>query len=281
LKRGVGISIMKPILEGTVNDNFQLSEYSLKIKCLMEPSNDYFLKVENDKREYDKLILFNGLEPLEINNIRANVIDHHQHFNKIYTYDEEIVQKCSNAEKWAFGSCWVLTDSMGNQIDKDENFGDFYKTGDKKFKLSFIRSYKNQLLGHQLRHHIPKLFNNREIEIYFPQSRIDTKHSLFSDSMFHIAIENSKHKNYFTEKIIDCFISKTIPIYWGCPNIGEYFNTDGMILFDNLEDLDKYFSSLSSDFYNERLEIIEDNYKRAKEYALFYKRLDKLIHKAL
>jgi hypothetical protein len=271
----------KPILEGTITDNSQLSEYNLKIKCLMEPSNDYFSNVENDRREYDRLILFNGLEPFEINNIRTNIIDHHHYFDKIYTYDEEIIEKCPNAEKWAFGSCWVLTDSTGNQIDKDEEFGDFYKTDDKKFKLSFIRSHKNQLTGHQMRHHIPNLLNDQKFEIFFPQSRIDTKHPLFIDSMFHIAVENSKHNNYFTEKIIDCFMSKTIPIYWGCPNIGEYFDTDGMILFDNLEELNKYFSSISPDFFNERLNIIEDNYKRAKEYALFNKRLDKLIHKSL
>ncbi|MCH9028858.1 MAG: hypothetical protein IH819_04430, partial [Bacteroidetes bacterium] len=30
-------------------------------------------------------------------------------------------------------------------------------------------------------------------------------------------------KNYFTEKIVDCFLTWTKPIYFGCPNIKEYF----------------------------------------------------------
>lgn len=76
-------------------------------------------------------------------------------------------------------------------------------------------------------------------------------------------------------------MSKTIPIYWGCPNIEEYFNTDGMILFDNLEQLNKSLSEISIDFFNQRRDIIEENYGRAKEYAFFYSRTDKLIKKIL
>lgn len=272
---------MKPIFEGTVTDNSELSEYGLKIKVLMEPCNEYFQKVENDRKEFDRLILFNGLEPLEINNIKNNIITYHKYFDKIYSYDDEIIQKCPNAESWAFGSCWVLTDSNGNLINRELDFGDFYKVNDKKFKVSFIKSHKTELEGHQLRHYIPNLLNDRPFDVYFPQSRIDVKHSLFLDSMFHIVVENSRHKNYFTEKIIDCFITKTIPIYWGCSNIGEYFNTDGMILFENLEELDKYLSNISPDFFNQRLDIIEENYKKAKEYAFFYTRIDKLIQKIL
>lgn len=40
---------------------------------------------------------------------------------------------------------------------------------------------------------------------------------------FSIAVENSSQENYFSEKINDCFLSWSIPIYWGCPNIDEYF----------------------------------------------------------
>ena len=26
-----------------------------------------------------------------------------------------------------------------------------------------------------------------------------------------------------TEKLYDCFLSMTLPIYWGCPNVDEYY----------------------------------------------------------
>ena len=54
------------------------------------------------------------------------------------------------------------------------------------------------------------------------------KSEMFTDSMFHVAIENTSHKNYFTEKLHDCILTHTIPIYWGCPNISEFYNTDGL-----------------------------------------------------
>ena len=48
--------------------------------------------------------------------------------------------------------------------------------------------------------------------------------------LFHVAIENVRQPHYFTEKLLDCFLTNTMPIYWGCPNIGAYFDTSGMII---------------------------------------------------
>ena len=49
--------------------------------------------------------------------------------------------------------------------------------------------------------------------------------------------DNQKTDNWFTEKVIDCFQTKTIPIYIGCPNIDKYFDTRGMIICNNINDL--------------------------------------------
>lgn len=40
---------------------------------------------------------------------------------------------------------------------------------------------------------------------------------------YSLACENCQVPNYFTEKIIDCMLCWTKPIYWGCPNIDQYF----------------------------------------------------------
>ena len=44
-----------------------------------------------------------------------------------------------------------------------------------------------------------------------------------TDYSFSIALENSAQRNCFTEKAIDCLLLWTLPIYWGCPNMGEFF----------------------------------------------------------
>lgn len=40
---------------------------------------------------------------------------------------------------------------------------------------------------------------------------------------YSIAIENGQERNYFSEKIVDCLLLSTMPFYWGCPNIGDFF----------------------------------------------------------
>ena len=76
--------------------------------------------------------------------------------------------------------------------------------------------------------------------------------------MFSIAIENGNYETYFTEKLLDCFATGTIPVYLGAPDIGEYFNKDGII------DLTDEFD-VSEEIYYSKMDAIKDNLERAKE----------------
>ena len=51
---------------------------------------------------------------------------------------------------------------------------------------------------------------------------------------------NREHLNhdYFTDIIIDCFAVGTVPIFWGTPNIKNYFNMNGVIVMDSLNDVE-------------------------------------------
>lgn len=49
---------------------------------------------------------------------------------------------------------------------------------------------------------------------------------------YSLALENYSCNDYWTEKIADCYLSWTIPIYWGAINITEYFPKNSMILID-------------------------------------------------
>jgi hypothetical protein len=89
----------------------------------------------------------------------------------------------------------------------------------------------------------------------------DDKINLFY-SMYSVATENSSIFNYFTEKLIDCLITKTIPVYWGCPNIMEYFDTSYWI---NVKDTLKF--NYTEEYYYNNLDKINNNFKKAKEYC--------------
>lgn len=60
-------------------------------------------------------------------------------------------------------------------------------------------------------------------------ARVDNKLKFEMEHKFSIAFENSSRSGYTTEKIVNSLVAKTIPIYWGNPNIGKEFNTKRFI----------------------------------------------------
>jgi hypothetical protein len=86
--------------------------------------------------------------------------------------------------------------------------------------------------------------------------------------MFQIVVENGKYDYYFTEKIIDCFVTGTIPIYWGCPSINDFFNINGILAFDNLNDLEHILNNISIEKYNEMKPYIQENFEKSKNFLL-------------
>lgn len=56
---------------------------------------------------------------------------------------------------------------------------------------------------------------------------------------FHIALENSAHEGYTTEKLIEALAARTVPIYWGDPGVNKEFNPESFI---NASDYNSYDS---------------------------------------
>lgn len=101
------------------------------------------------------------------------------------------------------------------------------------------------------------------------------------ESQFHIAIENISMLNMFSEKIVDCFQTKTIPIYYGAPNIGDVFNGSGIIQVNSLEEIIAVCNRLTPDTYERLLPCVEDNYKVSCDYCVYDEQLKKVIIKVL
>lgn len=49
---------------------------------------------------------------------------------------------------------------------------------------------------------------------------------------YSLAIENHSGPHYWTEKIADCFLSWTMPIYYGCTNLDDYFPKESFVSID-------------------------------------------------
>ena len=53
----------------------------------------------------------------------------------------------------------------------------------------------------------------------------------------------------------------TIPVYYGIPNIGDFFNLDGIIIMDENFDI----NDLDIDLYKSKEKAVLENYKKAKK----------------
>jgi hypothetical protein len=158
-----------------------------------------------------------------------------------------------------FGSCWIT----------DE----YCKIHEKSKMVSMVASNKNWTSGHNFRHEIiSKLHEKHNFELwgsgynYF--EHIPEKIAgRVKDYRYSIVVENGQLGNYFTEKIIDCFATGTIPIYWGDPKIKEVFNEKGFYTFNTIDELDDILSNkISIDDYNSKIDYIKDNFERHREF---------------
>jgi hypothetical protein len=87
------------------------------------------------------------------------------------------------------------------------------------------------------------------------------------DYHYAIHIENQKVDDFFSDKIIDSFLTGTIPIYKGTNNIGKYFDKRGIITFDTEEELLDILHNLKTDFYYKNMDAIAFNFNEAKKYV--------------
>ena len=202
------------------------------------------------KKKYGWLVESPEITPHAYSYIKNN----YEKFDTVFTFDRELLDLSDKFMLLPIGGCW---------IKEEDRF-----ISEKTKNTSIILSSKKQTKGHKLRHDIA--FNDviSGLDIFGFTNPIENKIEALKDYRFSVIIENTKQDYYFTEKIIDCLITGTIPIYWGCPSIGDFFDINGFIIFDKIEDLKDINQILTSKFYNCKLEHIIKNYEIAKNYLV-------------
>jgi len=195
------------------------------------------------------------IEPICIAPNHYNYIENNlSKFDYILTHEKSFLDLSPNMKFVPFGCCWIAKEDQ-NIYTKTKN-------------ISIISSNKSYTDGHKLRHEVIQKFNS-EINVFGRgYSPVEFKIQGLKDYRYSIVIENCKRDYWFSEKLIDCFMTGTIPIYWGCPSIGDFFDTDGMIIFDKLEDLENIINSCNDELYNSKITGILENFHRGKNYLL-------------
>ena len=222
-------------------------------------------------------------EPNELFGMHTWVKSNYNLFTGILTWNKDILDNHDNAVLF-YHSCNYLED---NYIDSFEN-------KDKIFEVSFLSGAKNLIEGHKLRQNvfsikdlinIPKKwfytlddFNQEDFNsggIGRPNDFWNNKKICFDESMFHVCVENTKQHNWFTEKISDAFNTKTIPIYWGCPNLSDFgYDERGILRFETPEELLYIINNLTKEKYHDMKPFVDYNYKIAKAELKFKPKLE-------
>ena len=223
---------------------------------------DFSLFVECVPQSQDELSSINIIslyEPNEYFGRHDWVIQNQSLFNVILTWNDKVLNNCSNAIYLPFNHTWLNPHQYGQQYEKE-------------FKIAHLRGALLKSYGHQIRHDIfnrvneiktPTKFYSTYGDRYNLEQAGKDKVEIFGDSQFGVAIENFSHRGWFSEKILDCFLLKTIPIYWGSSNISDFFNEEGIIKFGEADDFIYIANQLTDKYYESKKEAIEENYQLA------------------
>jgi len=190
-------------------------------------------------------------------------------FNFLITNQTEKDLPHSNAIRSQTGNVWFY----GRTLDEILNISEPNKTK----KISTVCSNKQQgHTIHKLRYEFTKILETQISELdRFGKGYnwIDIKADAIDDYEFHVTIENHYAPNVWTEKLADTFLGYAVPIYYGCPNVYDYFPKDSIILID-IYDIDGSIKKIKNIIstpgeYERRLPAIKEARRRViQEYNL-------------
>jgi hypothetical protein len=183
----------------------------------------------------------------------------YKYCSKIFIHSVEHKENILKKEKYIYSHPavpWHVNKSYDELIKLK------YNNKDKIKEVSCVMSDKKNFPGHRQR---LKFLNNAKKYINIDHfgrgfAMIENKWDGLHPYKYSIAIENSSSCNYWTEKISDCFLSWTVPIYYGCKNINRYFPSKSFYFFDINDErsIFKIKEFLENDNFKERLPYVEE-----------------------
>ncbi|NND82017.1 MAG: hypothetical protein HKN50_06265 [Gammaproteobacteria bacterium] len=191
----------------------------------------------------------------------------HQHadylarkFDLVLTFDERLLKMGPPFQQFFYGTSWI---NRGRPAP-DVLFA-------KNRLCTFIANVEhNSDFGYELRKQVAVMLReDSRVDCWGRGIRpFEFKDDVLPGSYFSIAMENTRQDLYFSEKLIDCLVTDTVPLYWGPPSIGDVFDVRGMICFENIEQLQAEVKTLSVERYRSMLPYVEKNRMRAFELLL-------------
>lgn len=186
------------------------------------------------------------------------VYEHQDYFRYIFTHDSKLLQ-LPQARFFNWADVWCTTNSV-----KDKG-------------ISLVSSWKDWCPLHKARIELAKYFDDKPWVDCYGSFRGDKDawtdvkeaHERYK---YAIVIENDIDEYWYTEKLLNCFSNRVVPIYVGATRIGDLFNTDGIIQVHNWRIIPEIVRTLDIDEdYLKRHDAINDNFDRVAQYKVNWK----------
>jgi hypothetical protein len=203
---------------------------------------------ENSLKKYGWLLESKNICPDVVEDIKRNYMHYVRVFDAIFTHNQELLSLHKKFKFAPLYGSWIVEPYLY----------------EKNKLVSMICSNKQMCEGHSYRLQWAQKLHDK-VDFYGRgYNEIQTKEEGLADYMFSVAIENASYETYFTEKIQDCFATGTIPVYYGSPDIGKFFNQDGIIFLNDDFDV----SQLTPELYYGKLDAVKENLEVVKNFPI-------------
>jgi len=240
------------------------------------------LKSESCKCDVDHVV-YVSMEPDEkMSKVSQKFLNQ---FSHLVTCDRDVIHKNKIYENWLTWYIGIIVEKKNNQHVFQKkinlNYDQLVKMQcpNKTNRISLILSNKNFSDGHKKRikfvENLSKLPIAKFIDIFgHGYNDIPDKWDALAPYKYHLVLENSIQPDYWSEKLADAFLSFSLPIYYGCPNIYDYFSKDSLVTLDinNMNSSVKQLQYLidHEEYYEQRIqEILISRDRILNEYNIF------------
>lgn len=226
---------------------------------------DRYINSDEVEKAKSKIKIAWLIEPPSINpDIYQQIISQEDKFNFIFTFDKNLLKRSAKYRLVLAGGIWVGGKKGGGSFNIKQ-----------KTKLaSIVSSNKTSCELHLERKQLATFLKSsaRNVDVFGLGTWVPIVKTL-DNYMYSIVFENTQMDNFFTEKILNCFATGTIPIYKGCLNIEKYFDSKGIIMIDDAvgcssieHNLDQILNNLNVNDYEDRLNAVQKNFDSCSKY---------------
>ncbi len=119
-------------------------------------------------------------------------------------------------------------------VDQDYDYLSTCPPCEKTHPLSWVTSNNSLFTGHKYRlTFLDKVRGMAELDLYGRgYTPIAGKWEGLAPYRYSIAFENYSNSHYWSEKVMDCFLAWTMPIYYGCTELDRFFPKNSYIQLD-------------------------------------------------